>query len=208
MSWSLRSNALLLTAVLCGAAGPALACEPLEGITPLLEPGSVLLLGEMHGTTQSQAFVSRAACLALGAGHPVTVALEIPQQEEARITAYLASDGGEKDRAALLAGPFWAGTYKDGRSSRAMLGLIEDLRAMRRKGSPVRVALIDSMVPPADGRSRDHMMADNLKAAFDAAPKDVFLALTGNLHSRVTLGRRGIRSTSPWVTSSPNPRRP
>jgi len=170
---------------------PAAACDPVDGLAPFLEPGSVLLLGEMHGTAESPAFVSQAACLVHKAGHAVTVALEVPVQEEPLITAYLSSPGGEKDRAALLAGPFWADRYQDGRRSRAMLALLEDLRNLRRQGSPVRLVLLDSTVPPADGRSRDRFMADNLKAAVDAAPRDVVISLTGNLHSRVTLG-------SPW----------
>jgi hypothetical protein len=184
-------RALLVTALVLGLAQPVRACEPVEGLGPLLDPGSVLFLGEIHGNAQSPGFVIRAACLALEAGHPVTVALEIPQQEEERIAAYLASDGAEKDRTALLAGPFWTDPYQDGRRSQAMLALIEDLRALRRKGKPVRLVLLDTTVPPADGRSRDHTMADTLKAAYDASPQDVFIALTGNLHSRVTLG-------SPW----------
>lgn len=184
-------KALFLTVALVSLPLSALACDPVEGLAPLLEPGSVLLLGEMHGTEESPAFVDRAVCLAHKAGHPVTVALEIPVQEEPLITAYLSSQGGEKDRAALLAGPFWADRYQDGRRSKAMLSLIEDLRKLRRQGSPVRLKLLDTTVPPADGRSRDHVMADNLKAAVDASPQDVFIALTGNLHSRVTLG-------SPW----------
>src|ERR1051326_1106924 len=104
---------------------PAAACDPVDGLGPLLEPGSVLLLGEMHGTEESPAFVDRAACLAHKAGQPVTVALEIPVQEEPLISAYLSSQGGEKDRAALLRGSFWADPYQDGRRSKAMLGLIE-----------------------------------------------------------------------------------
>lgn len=186
------NRCLALIVLLFGlSAPPAAACDAVEGLGPFLKPGSILLLGEMHGSEQSPAFVSRAACLAHEAGRAVTVALEIPVQEEPLITAYLGSQGGEKDRAALLAGPFWADRYQDGRRSLAMLGLIEDLRKMRRQGSPVRLVLLDSTVPPADGRSRDRFMADNLKAAADASPQDVLITLTGNLHSRVTLG-------SPW----------
>jgi len=184
-------KALLLSVLALSLAHPVLACEPVEGLGPLLEPGSVLLLGEIHGNTQSPGFVSRAACLALDAGHPVTVALEIPRQEEERTAAFLASEGGEKDRSAFLAGPFWTDPYQDGRRSQAMLALIENLRSLRKAGKPIRLALLDTTVPPADGRSRDHVMADNLKVAFDASPKDVLIALTGNLHSRVTMG-------SPW----------
>jgi len=185
-----RSCALVVL-LLALAALPAAACDPVEGLAPFLEPGSILLLGDIHGTAESPAFASRAACLAHKAGHAVTVALEIPIQEEPLITAYLSSPGGEKDRAAVLAGPFWTDKFQDGRRSLAMLGLLEDLRILRRQGSPVRLLLLDAFPPSADDPTRDRLMARNLKAAVDAHPQDVVLVMTGNLHSRVTLG-------SPW----------
>jgi hypothetical protein len=181
-------KALLVGMLFLGLAIPAMACDSVEGLTPLLQPGSLLLLGEMHGTVQSQAFAVRAACLVLGAGHAVTLALEIPVQETDRIAAYLGSAGDEVAQAALLSGPFWTDRYQDGRRSEAMLALVEDVRTMRRKGRPVRLVLLDTTVPPADGRSRDQIMADNLIAALDASQQDVFIVLTGNLHSRVTVG--------------------
>jgi len=182
---------LLVLVLVLGLAIPTAACDSVEGLAPLLQPGSVLLLGEMHGTVQSQGFAVRAACLALGAGHAVTLALEIPVQEAGRIAAYLGSAGDEAAQVSLLSGPFWTDRYQDGRRSEAMLALIEDVRMMRRRGQPVRLTLLDTSVPPADGQSRDQVMADNLIAALDASAQDVFIVLTGNLHSRVTLG-------SPW----------
>lgn len=199
MPYRVRSRALLLSALLlamgplsvsrAGAAEPPrVPCDPVEGLTPLLEPASVLLLGEMHGTAESPGFVVRAACLALRAGRSVTVALEIPVDEGQRVEAYLGSSGAEKDRAALLAGPFWRDAYQDGRRSLAMLELIDHLRRMRRQGNKVRVALLDVMVPPPDGHDRDWALAQNLKAAAEEAPQDVVVALTGNLHTRVVKG--------------------
>jgi hypothetical protein len=181
----------LAVVLLALGAFPAAACDPVEGVAPFLEPGSILLLGDIHGTAEIPAFASRVACLAHEAGHAVTVALEIPVQEEPLISAYLSSPGGEKDRTAVLAGPFWTDRFQDGRRSRAMLGLLEDLRNLRRQGSPVRLVLLDMAVPPADDPTRDRLMARNLEAAVDAFPQDVVIVMTGNLHSRVTLG-------SPW----------
>jgi len=44
------------------------------------------------------------------------------------------------------------------------------------------------LVPPPGGHDRDWALAQNLKAAVEAAPQDVVIALTGNLHTRVVKG--------------------
>jgi len=151
-----RSGGLLaLLAVLAPApsllAAPAPpACPPIEGLAPLLAAGHGLLLGEMYGTVESPAFLANVVCLAIQAGRPVTVALEIPFQEEARITAYLGSAGAAADRKALLGGPFWQDAYQDGRRSEAMLALLESLRRLRRSrrpGPPGPRSLSSSSIP-------------------------------------------------------------
>jgi len=161
-------------------------CAAVEGLPPLLAPGKVLLFGEMHGTAESPAFVADVVCLALAAGRTVTVGLEVPIEEEGRVAAYLASEGAEKDRAALLAGPFWNDVYQDGRRSRAMAALLADLRRLRRHGT-LRVALLDSAAP-MPGQERDRAMAGRLAAAIQANPRDVVVTLTGNLHNLVARG--------------------
>jgi len=170
---------------------PAPSCRAIAGLDPLLASGTVLLLGEMHGTVESPAFVSNAACLALRAGHPVTVALEIPREEQARVDAFLASSGNGTDRAALLASPFWRAEYQDGRRSQAMLSMLDELRHLQRAGGRLRVRLVDRMAAPAVPADRDRWMAEALAQAFDEAPEHVLIALMGNLHVRVSRG-------TPW----------
>lgn len=165
-----------------------LACKPIEGLDPLLKPGAVLFLGEMHGTAESPGFTAEAACAAVKAGRPVTVALELPVTDADRLAAFLASDGTEKDRTAFLESPFWQAAYQDGRASRSRLDLLDRLRTLRRAGHPVKVTFFDVNEYNAD---RDRRMAENLKAAVEAAPGDVFLVLVGNIHSRLKKG-------APW----------
>jgi hypothetical protein len=177
------------------AAGPPpapLACRAVDGLAPLLKPGTILLLGEIHGTRESPAFAANAACLAARAGTQVTVGLEIPDPEAPRVAAYLASPGAAADRAALLAGAFWRRSYQDGRSSQAMLDLIESLRRMEHRGYPVRLRLVDREV-----EARDRFMADRVKAEAEAAPGALLLVLTGNLHTRTKDG-------TPWDPKRPN----
>jgi hypothetical protein len=173
-----------------------LACKPVDGLAPLLQPGSILLLGELHGTAESPAFVGNAVCLALAAGRPVTVALEIWREEEARIDAFLASSGAAADRAALFDSSFWRDRYQDGRRSEAMAGLLDDLRRWRHDGWPVRVALLDRQVN-GSGQERDRAMADRLQSISAAALPGLVITLTGNLHNRLS---RGV----PWDKSYEN----
>lgn len=152
----------------------------------------MVLVGEMHGTVESPAFVSSAACLALHSGRSVTVALEVPIQEDSRFQSYLVSPGSAADRAALLAGGFWQSSYQDGRRSVAMLELLEALRRIRGGGASLRVTLLDTMQePPLTGGARDRAMANRLTEAMAAAPKDLVLVLTGNIHTRIGRG-------TPW----------
>ncbi len=172
------------------AASPA--CHQVPGLGEILASHDVVLVGEMHGTVESPGFLSSTACLAVQSGRSVTVALEVPNEEDARLQRYLVSPGSAADRAALLAGAFWQSSYQDGRRSGAMLGLLDALRRLRGGGAPLRVTLIDAIPePPLTGPARDRAMATRLEKAMAAAPKDLFLVLTGNIHSRIGRG-------TPW----------
>lgn len=172
------------------AAAPPASCDAVPGLDPLLRSHGVLLLGEMHGTVESPAFASRVVCLALAARHSVTIGLEIPLEEQSRIGAFLASSGLPGDRDALLGGAFSQAPFQDGRRSQAMLALLDDLRRLHRAGRPVRLVLLDSSAG-AGGPERDRAMAVRLRSAVAAGPHDLFVVLTGNIHTRI---RRG----TPW----------
>ena len=151
----------LWLALAAASAGETQPCRPIAGLEPWLRPGAVLLLGEIHGTAQSPAFAGDAACRAARSGLPVVVALEQPVAGQQRVDTFLASDGGEHARRALLAGPFWQSGYQDGRASQAMLELIERVGRLRRSGSPARVVLFDTGAAQG-GPARDRGMAERL----------------------------------------------
>ncbi len=197
--WKVLLPALLFLGGACAATRPGReetrpageACPEVEGLDPLLVPGAVLLLGEMHGTAESPAFAEAAACRALKGGRRVIVALEIPREEQERVETFLASPGEEADRTALLEGPFWRSEYQDGRRSRAMLSLLDGLRRLSRQGLPLRARLIDREESPSSPQVRDRWMGEALAAAADESPDALVIALTGNVHSRITRG-------TPW----------
>jgi len=126
-----------------GDAHPSIAaCTSVPGLDALLKPSTALLLGEIHGTAESPAFVATTVCLALHAGQAVTVGLEMPYDDQPRAEAYMRS-GADSDRAALLSSPFWAETYQDGRRSRAMASLLQRLHEFTADGLPVHLVLFD-----------------------------------------------------------------
>ncbi len=168
------------------------AGEALAGLEPHLRPGTVIVFGELHGTVEAPALVSRAADLALDKGLELTVALELPRQEEPRVRTFLASAGEAADRTALLAGPFWRSSYQDGRGSEAMVRLLDDLRRHAAAGRSVRVVCFDLW--GARAAVREPAMAEALAAAIAETPQDLTLALAGNAHAR--LGRGGMPGVS------------
>ena len=186
----MRQFALVLLLLLGFGATPMAAapCRPVEGLEAVIEPRAIVLFGEVHGTVEAPAFVANALCHALAAGHKVTLALEHPLEERERLAAFLRSDGGAAARAALLAGPFWTGGFQDGRSSEAMFALIDEARRLKKAGQPLELVVFDSLAYAGD---RDRDMGRTLRAAIDAAPDRLFLVLTGNLHSQLTVGREG-----------------
>jgi hypothetical protein len=182
------SKTLVAAAVFLAFSGgplPAAECPEVPGLDSLLEPGNLLLIGEMHGTEQAPAFVRDAACRGLARGLPVTVGLEVDRAEDEAFQAYLRSDGGDAARQRLLESPFWVRDFQDGRSSRSMLSLVDFLRDHAAGPGEVRLLLIDR---PEPGGERDAAMAERVAETAAARPDDVFLVLTGNIHNRLTKG--------------------
>ena len=173
-----------------GASGDdnAPSCRAPVGADEVLTPGRVVMLGEMHGTREFPEFDSTLACAAATRG-PVSVGLELPQDEQSALDRYLASEGREADRGALLASPFWSRRYQDGRTSAAMFSLLEDLRRLAQRTKRVTVFAMDtSTSAPRVPTVREKAMADAVLAAHRKAPGAVVLTLTGNIHNRTSRG--------------------
>lgn len=157
-------------------------CAPLPaGAAPLLKPGTITLMGEIHGTSEAPKIVADLACHA-SATNKVLIGLELPSDLTAAVQTYLASDGSDGALRALLDHPFWS--YRDGRSSRAIVQLIEAARALAGAERPITVFAFDGSF--AGEQARDEGMAKNIVAALRKADTagSVALILTGNLHAR------------------------
>lgn len=157
-----------------------------RGLPELLHPGLTLLIGEQLGSNEVPDVVGHVVCQAAQTGLAVVLGLSIPETEQARVDAYLASPGAPADQDALLEGRFWTRAYQDGRSSRAILDLIDRVRALRAAGLRVTVVAYDTDV--LSGSERDAALAQVWTKRRTAKPDEVQVVLAGNTHTQMAKG--------------------
>jgi hypothetical protein len=150
----------------------------------------LLIVGEIHGTQETPAFVA-ALVQAASKNRPVRIGLEWPAWMHDYVTAYLASQGTMDDRKTMLRMGYWK-AMPDGRSSEAMVDLVDALRNLRQQGRDIDIFLMEPNIPttPADLQSdsltwKENGMVKALRTALDTAPSDALVvAYMGNYHSR------------------------
>jgi hypothetical protein len=156
---------------------PALACAPLAGADQLWSNPALhyVIVGEMHGTAETPAIFADLVCAAQAAKRLVVVGLERNPNEQPAIDAFLRAENHAAAVSALLALPGWHNS--DGRTSRAMLALLENLRAMKSD--------VVAFNRGADKPDSEHeqAMASALMAAAQGRKDVLVIALTGNFHS-------------------------
>lgn len=159
----------------------ALAITPLPGADTLLDRDDLryIVVGESHGTAQMPAAFGDLVTFAARRGS-VVAAVELSGGDQPLLDAYLRSNGAPADRQALLAGHVW--TIHDGRTSLAMLDLIERLRRLRRQGADLTVVACQPFKPE---QMVDYERAMGLcwRDAGSAHPKARVLVLVGNVHA-------------------------
>ncbi|HYC67900.1 hypothetical protein [Brevundimonas sp.] len=175
--------------VMAAALSAAPACVPPPGTEALLAtPQRVIVIGEMHGTAETPAAFAEIVCAAAERG-PVTVALELPQGMQPSLDAFLAAPDAAAALAALEGSPFLDPAMNDGRSSEAMLAMLNSVRELKLAGRDVAFHAFQ----PSQSRPRGldqswyeldmgHILAMAVFARADAR----VLALVGNLHARKT----------------------
>ncbi len=167
------------------------ACASIEGLDPLLAPGTRLFVGELHGTREHPAAVVDIVCRAVELQRSVVVGLELDSRWNAAFDRFLAAREVEPALAALRAETGWErfpeGFPPDGRTSEAMLDLLRRLHALRRRGGKVEIRAFDAWaaLPPSERKAeRDLLMAKSLIRSLEASPSDLAVVLSGNLHNR------------------------
>lgn len=153
------------------------------GIRDFLGSKKVILVGEIHGTrTVPELFGNIVASLASNKERTLVI-LEINQSSQSSIDEFVKTG----DERALKKDPFFSRDYQDGRSSRAMVDLIRKLSTL----SNVIILCMDPMngTQSMTGQARDTGMATFINS--NRVGFDRVLVLSGNIHSRTTLG-------TPW----------
>jgi hypothetical protein len=168
-----------------------------KGLAPLLHPGLTLLIGEQLGSNEVPAMVGHLVCQAASTGLTVVLGLSLPATEQPKVEAYLASPGGPADQDTLLEGRFWTRPYQDGRSSRAVMDLIDRARSLRAAGLRVTVVAYDT--DTASGSERDRAQAGVWLKRRQEQPHEVHIVLAGNTHTRVQKGTPWDRDFTPMA---------
>ncbi len=163
--------------------------QEVRGLTALLQPGRTLLVGEQLGSREAPAVIGDVVCQSAAAGLTVALGLSIPRTEQERINRYLASPGAPSDQDELLRGLFWRRPFQDGRSSRAIMDLIDRVRSLRNYGLFINVVAYDT--DEATGSERDARLASLWEGRRKAHPEELFVILAGNTHTRTVEG-------TPW----------
>ncbi|WP_313179505.1 calcium-binding protein [Stenotrophomonas sp.] len=146
----------------------------------------MLVLGEFHGTRETPLLVRQLVDDYSHDGAPVLLALELPRAENPTLRDYLASDGGAAARQRLHGREFWTvhDDQHDGRRSRDMLALIEDLRALKAQGRVIDLVGYDVDNSDGGNQARDDRMAAELRRLYRRLPDGArMLVLTGNVHA-------------------------
>lgn len=189
---------------LVASATVSIACSPPAGAQPLVSRQSLrwLLLGEDgHGTKEMPGTMADFICAAVAAHRPVTVGVEFAFRNQSALDAYMESDGGLPAREALLTAPMWDPEWADGKSSQAMLALLEWLRVEHQRGVISNVVAFDpDMV--RSGADREQQMAQRLKAMAPIG-RGLFIVLTGSYHARIHLSAAGKTPFPPMAMLMP-----
>ena len=151
-----------------------------------------VVVGETHGTTETPAAFAELACEA-SQTRPVTVALEMPQTMQPDLDAWMASDGASEARARLLGLPWWGPERADGRSSQAMMALLERIRSLKSEGRDISLRAYQPAIQRPQGFDQSYYennMADLLIEAAYARPDALVFVLGGSLHARKTVSER------------------
>jgi len=193
----------LLTLVLLAVASSnsQADCQAQTNIDVATIKPQLILIGETHGTEQAPAFVGGLVCSLVKTGRQVILALERSSTEQPAMNRYLESAGSPADQQALLdkESP-WGYSLQDGRSSQAVLTLIEQMRRLRSAGHQVAVLAMQrdidlklpqaksplKLTPEASGlfsRLNDRGMADSLAYMAVLKPDYTIVALAGSYHT-------------------------
>lgn len=167
-------------------------CSPPSDAEVLWTPEHrFVVVGEIHGTTEAPAAFAQLICAAAEQG-PVTVALELPNLMQPQLDAFLAAADDASAAATLHDTPFWVRDpqRQDGRSSVAMLDMMQSVRRLKASGADVALRAFvpsGSRPPTFDQNYYELDMAAELARIAAQRSDSRVLVLVGNIHARKSL---------------------
>ena len=187
---------MIATLLAAAALAAPSACTPIPGVEALWKDEiRYVVVGEMHGTTETPAAFADMVCAARDKG-PVTIALEFSEGMQPMLDAFMAAESDEAARAILAAYPHGPFVHHDGRGSVAMLDMLLRLRAMQRETPNLKIVVFAPDSPRVQGFSQSYYdldMGHRLATAARNAPDSRMLVLVGNIHAqRKTIERMNL----------------
>jgi len=166
-----------------------MACSPPDGTTALLErPERVIVIGELHGTEEGPRAVGEIACAAAKQG-PVVVALELEDTLQPTLEAFISQSDEASALATLIDSSLLNRARQDGRTSKALLALLQKVRMLKASGRDISVHLFQPSM--TRGQELDQAwyelnMGQLLSEARQNRPDARVIGLAGNIHARKT----------------------
>jgi hypothetical protein len=178
-----------MLALFAAAALAATPCAPPVGHEVLWAPEHrFVIVGEIHGTTEAPAAFAQLVCAASEQG-PVVVALELPTSMQPQLDAFLAAPDAAMAVETLRSTIFGDAGRADGRTSFAMVEMMQSVRRLKAEGRDVTLRAFQPSHPrPAafDQNYYELDMAVAMVAAAAERPEARVLDLVGNIHASKT----------------------
>lgn len=149
-----------------------------SSLVTLLSKYKVIAIGEHHGNDKTPLIAGKIA-QALSQNNEIILALEIQRANQFGLNEYLRT--GDKYILRLLA--HFAREYQDGRSSIAMVQLLDMIRG----NNKIQVIAFDPDFN-SSGQDRDTKMAQYLVEVIKSSPQKRVVILAGNIHSATKIG--------------------
>lgn len=161
-------------------------CSPPPGIEQLWRPETrYVIIGEIHGTSEAPAAFAQIVCSASQQG-PVIAAVELPQPLQPQLDVFIAAPDAVPSEAALLRAEACTSANADGRTSLAILEMLQSLRRLKANGADITLLAFQPSRSPPRGFSPNYYeldMAAVLAEGAMARPNARMLVLVGNLHA-------------------------
>lgn len=157
-------------------------------ISGSLKKSGIVIFGEFHGTNESPEFLLDCAKDFLAHHKKINIALELPASDNKMINRYLK---GKISASELLNTKSWE--FPDGRTSKAMFGIIEAVKNLKNTGNDITLfgfdAESDFKSGVYKGSEREAEMTRQLRTQIKDG--EYYLVLVGNMHAQLSTNING-----------------